>query len=173
MQVGTLIKGFWLEAAGGTLVEYRPGGELLLVFSFHATLSCRHRNRELDPAVRSMAGWAGVRVWDVVVGGCSDDSFVFAARLDARANVDRIADFQPGTEHILLKGSIFAAIGPDLAAGEFHIGRQAGDSGDHILYARASGNLFYDANGSGHGHRTLFARLDKGLDLDAGDFVVI
>ncbi|MCA9792339.1 MAG: hypothetical protein KC910_11110 [Candidatus Eremiobacteraeota bacterium] len=80
MQVGTLIKGFWLEAAGGTLVEYRPGDELLLVFSFHATLSCRHRNRELDPAVRSMAGWAGVRVWDVVVGGCSDDSFVFAAR---------------------------------------------------------------------------------------------
>ncbi len=104
----------------------------------------------------------GGRGSDVLKGGADADTFVFDTRLDSRTNVDRIADFVPGTDVILLKQSVFASIGADLDAGEFRVGARAREPDDHILYAPADGSLYYDANGSGHGRRTLFARLDAG-----------
>ena len=73
----------------------------------------------------------------------------------------------------MLDQAVFAKIGAALDAGEFRLGSSAKDPDDHILYARKHGDLFYDANGSKPGGKVLFARLDNGLDLDSGDFIVI
>lgn len=110
---------------------------------------------------------------DILKGGADADAFVFDAKLNARHNVDRVRDFTPGTDQIVLDHAVFKKIGAALDAEEFHIGSSARDRDDRILYARKDGDLFYDANGSKAGGKIHFARLDAGLDLDSGDFIVI
>ena len=47
------------------------------------------------------------------------------------------------------------------------------DADDRILYDQDTGSLYYDSNGSGSGGRVLFAHIDNGFIMTAGDFVVI
>ena len=44
---------------------------------------------------------------------------------------------------------------------------------DRLVYDRSSGNLYWDADGSGAGAKLLFAVLENKPALDAGDFIVI
>lgn len=110
---------------------------------------------------------------DYLSGGAGTDRFVFATALNATTNVDHITDFAHSTDDILLAHSIFAAIGTALDASELHFGTSAADANDHIIYDSASGNVFYDANGSGTGGQTLFATLNAGTVLSASDFIVM
>lgn len=50
--------------------------------------------------------------------------------------------------------------------------RRSGDN-DRIVYNSATGQLFYDSDGSGAGAAVLFATLQTGLGLAASDFEVI
>ena len=49
----------------------------------------------------------------------------------------------------------------------------AGDASDRIIYETGTGNLFFDADGTGVGARVQFAVLNPGLSLTNTDFLVI
>ncbi|MBI1732609.1 MAG: calcium-binding protein [Gammaproteobacteria bacterium] len=112
---------------------------------------------------------------DDLAGGDGNDTFRFDAALDAATNVDVIQDFVTGTDTIVLDGLIFTALEPgELAAGAFVSGAGvvAADADDRILYDTSTGELFYDADGSGAGAAVLFAQLSGAVALAASDFLV-
>jgi len=100
------------------------------------------------------------------------DSFVFNAKL--KANVDKIKDFAVGTDRIALDDKVFKALSTGaLAAEDFVVGKKAKDATDHVIYNAKKGELLYDQDGKGVHDAIVFAKIGKGLDLDAGDFLVI
>ena len=111
---------------------------------------------------------------DTLIAGPHTDKFVFDTLLDPVNNVDRVKNFDPGTDKLFLSKAIFGALtGPGiLLAGEFHKGSSAHDATDHIIYDTATGNLYYDPDGLGGTGQIQFAKLDKDLHLHASDFTV-
>jgi hypothetical protein len=113
---------------------------------------------------------------DTLIAGSHKDRFVFDATLNPVTNVDRVKHFDPGTDKLILDQSFFLALsGPGTLTGaEFHKGAHAHDLDDRIIYHKATGALYYDEDGTGGGFAQVeFAKLDKGLNLHASDFVVI
>jgi Ca2+-binding RTX toxin-like protein len=100
--------------------------------------------------------------------------FAFTGALGA-GNVDTILDFVSGTDRIALADAIFTTIGGPgaLDPNAFHIGNAAADAEDRIVYNSTTGQLFYDADGTGGTAAVLFATLTGAPALAAGDFVVI
>ena len=95
----------------------------------------------------SLDGGAGR---DVLRGGPGADTFVFRPGSGAGTD-DRIVDFTPGQDHILII--------PTGRPGE-------------VLYEAASGFLWFDPTGDNTGPALLIARLAPGLDLGApGDWL--
>jgi Ca2+-binding RTX toxin-like protein len=125
----------------------------------------------------SLVGGAGN---DLLVGGAGKDSlnggagldlFRFNAALSATTNVDRITGFAAADDTIQLDDAVFAGIGAPgaLAAGAFRAGAAAGDAGDRIVYNSATGELFFDADGSGAGAKLLFATVAAGTVITYDD----
>ena len=110
---------------------------------------------------------------DFLNGGAGADRFVFSNPLGAN-NVDTIDDFTVGDDTIVLNVSIFSQLtaGGLLSGDNFTTGSAAQDADDFIVYNSATGELFYDADGSGSGEAVLFARVDAGTNLSATDFLV-
>ncbi|MDQ1835388.1 beta strand repeat-containing protein [Massilia scottii] len=101
---------------------------------------------------------------DLLVGGQGADRFYFNAALSASSNIDTLVDFAAGTDVIELSASIFAAAtstGGVLDASNFRAiaGGSAQTSNQRILFDTTTGNLFYDADGSGSGARVQFAQI--------------
>ncbi len=111
---------------------------------------------------------------DTLYGGSDIDQFVFESALGA-ANADSIEDFEVDLDKIMLDNDIFTALGAPgtLAAARFRIGANAADASDRIIYDSATGNLYYDRDGTGGAAKVQFATLDTALALDAGDFRII
>ena len=109
---------------------------------------------------------------DILRGGDGADDFVFSTAL-GRSNVDTIVDFASGVDEIVLDGAIFGALGGSIAAREFQIGAQADDRTDHLIYNKATGELFYDVDGSGRRDQILFAEFEAGTDLRFDDFAML
>lgn len=112
---------------------------------------------------------------DVLSGGTGSDRFFFDTTLSSTSNVDRVVDFAPVDDTIILDRSIFRAIGADgtLSAAAFCLGSRAQDASDRILFDKASGSLYYDADGSGRGAAILFATVAPGTELTHADFGII
>jgi len=104
---------------------------------------------------------------DILVGGKGADQFV----LQNLNHADRINDFKPGTDSILLASNHFDVFGDTLDKSEF---RFAGEShkGDDasMIYNTGNGRLFFD-DGDG-GRPIVVAQLDRGLDLSHNDFLM-
>jgi len=108
---------------------------------------------------------------DTLTGGAGLDRFIFDAALGT-SNVDKITDFTAADDALYLDRSIFSAIGSGaLAASAFVAGTAAGDANDRILYDSATGNVWYDADGSGAGAAVMFANLGAGTLLTAADVI--
>ena len=109
---------------------------------------------------------------DVLTGGRGADTFVFSTTLGS-SNVDHITDFAT-EDTIRLSKAVFAALAPGpLAEGALkNISTGKLDADDRILYKQATGELFYDADGSGKGSAVKFAVLDNHAALTAADFLV-
>ncbi|WP_210485689.1 calcium-binding protein [Microvirga antarctica] len=111
---------------------------------------------------------------DVLAGGAGRDSFVFSMPPLPRS-ADRIVDFTPADDTFLISKAAFAGIGAQggLSAAAFHLGARAADADDRIIYAKASGTLFYDPDGNGPAAQVLLATLSNKAKVAVGDFVVI
>ncbi len=115
---------------------------------------------------------------DRLAGGDGADTFVFSTKLGSH-NVDHLADFGAKDpdgfrDTIELSKLIFSALAPGrLAESAFKVIDHARvDADDRILYKQATGEVFYDADGSGKAGAQLFAVIDSKVDLKAGDFLI-
>lgn len=105
-------------------------------------------------------------------GGGGKDKFGFDSELGG-GNVDKVMDFKPNKEKLLLERDVFTGIGRKLSNKEFEIGRKADDKKVRVIYDQKHGKLYADDDGKGGHHQVLFAKLDKGLHLDNHDFGMI
>ena len=113
---------------------------------------------------------------DRLEGGGGEDLFVFDT-MPGKKNVDRIVDFTPGEDMIVLDNKTFRKAGADgaLSADAF-VANESGratDAGDRLIYDIDSGALYYDENGSARGGAVKIAQLGAWLDLDASDFHIL
>jgi Ca2+-binding RTX toxin-like protein len=124
-----------------------------------------------NDGANTLDGGAGA---DVLVGRGGTDNFAFTTALGAN-NVDLIVDFSSVDDTIRLDDAVFAGIGAvgALAAGAFVVGTAAADASDRIIYNQATGQLYFDADGTGSGAAILFATLQGTPSVTAADFVVI
>lgn len=117
---------------------------------------------------------------DQLTGGAGKDKFVFDTAFDG--SIDEILDFNPLEDKFFLDNAVFTKLaggslsnpkkiyGTNLEDGP---GAWANDSNDFLIYDKNTGNLSYDADGSGPGKGIVFAHLQAGLDLSASNFYVI
>ncbi|SFL49400.1 M57 family metalloprotease [Methylorubrum salsuginis] len=110
---------------------------------------------------------------DVLRGGKGADLFVFSTK-PGSTNIDHIVDFA-AEDTIRLSKSVFTALtAGDLVATAFKdVGKAAVDLDDRILYRQTTGELFYDADGSGKGASVKIAVLDNKVALTADDFFIV
>jgi Ca2+-binding RTX toxin-like protein len=107
------------------------------------------------------------------------DTVVFAEAPDS-ASADDILGFQAGIDTLAFNNETHANLGP---AGDFAPGDErfyaapgaasAHDPSDRVIYNTTSGELWYDADGSGAGAAALVATLDGAPPLSATDITVI
>lgn len=120
----------------------------------------------------ALAGGAGN---DKLYGGRGNDNFIFDTKLNAKTNVDRIMDFKVSEDDtISLKRSIFKKAGSpgDLTETAFWTGKKAHDADDRIIYDKATGSLYYDADGTGAVAKIKFATLVNKATITYQDFFV-
>ncbi|MDQ6433016.1 hypothetical protein RB623_02985 [Mesorhizobium sp. LHD-90] len=111
---------------------------------------------------------------DTLRGLAGDDTFVFASALGA-ANVDTVLDFFVVEDRFLLSDAIFTALDTGtLAAAAFRANTTglAQDANDRIVYETDTGEVYYDADGTGAAAGIEFATIDTGLALTNMDFSV-
>ncbi len=111
---------------------------------------------------------------DSMTGGAGADQF----RIDRPAGaggVDRLFDFVAADDRINLDDAAFAGIGElgVLDDSAFFAGSAATEAEHRVVYDSASGELFFDADGSGATAQVLIATLDGNPTLSAADFYVI
>ncbi|WP_309974494.1 calcium-binding protein, partial [Variovorax guangxiensis] len=181
---------FNASAAGLGTDSYR-NFEGVLGTAFADTITGSASNDELrggggNDAINGLAGddrIVGGAGADILTGGADNDTFVFDSAPNA---VDSVTDFNAsgsaasGDLVELSRGTFTAlstASGSTLSATEFASldGGGAGDSvgaGVRVIYDSATGNLYYDADGSSAANRTLVATLtlsDPGDTFDYND----
>jgi Ca2+-binding RTX toxin-like protein len=112
---------------------------------------------------------------DRLFGGGGADQYVFDSPLNAATNVDELEDFVVVDDVVVLDRSIFTgiAVNGTLAAGAFRAGAAATDADDRIVYNSATGQIFYDADGSGATAQILFATITPATPLTNADFSAI
>jgi Ca2+-binding RTX toxin-like protein len=117
---------------------------------------------------------------DKLYGGAGNDVFVFDMKPHSSTNRDTIADFANVTgnnDRIWLDNAIFTKLGAGaahaLSPAFFRVGTAAADANDYIIYNKATGALFYDANGSGAGGAVQIATLLTKPTLTVSDFLVV
>ena len=175
-----------LESAGGgtdtvyamTHYTLTAGAEVevLLVYDRTTTSAINFNGNEL---AQTIYGNAGNNVIDgkggndtiYLMGG--SDTVHFSAALGA-GNVDAVRGFASGDDKLQLDSVTFAGLAPGaLSADAFGDNALPADANDRLLYNEALGQLFFDADGNGAGAAVLFATLDPGTLLGAGDFIVV
>lgn len=127
----------------------------------------------------SLFGGAGD---DVLMGGTGNDQLegdggkdVFKFNTALKANVDKIIDFSPIDDTIQLDHKIFTQLNTlgVLNSANFITATAAVDNNDYIIYDKAKGILFYDADGSDAGAAIQIAVIGINLAITNVDFVVV
>ena len=152
------------------------GIELLEAVNSADTTALTLIGNELD---NTIVGNAGANIInggdgdDILAGLGGADQFQFTTALGPD-NVDVIADFVSGSDKIVLENAIFdQLVTGALPGGLFHVGAAASADDQRIIYDSATGNLYYDVDGTGPTAQVLFATLLGHPTLLATDFTVI
>src|SRR5882672_8550588 len=167
MQIGDLLPTTVSDGSGNAF-SGGAGNDLMMGLGGNDTLNGSSGND-------AIAGGTGN---DSIGGSGGQDQFVFAEY--GAANADVLTDFAGNSwDSIRLDSSAFTAIG---AAGRFAFGdvrfyAAAGATGGHdaddrIVYNTTTGQLFYDADGSGPGAAQLIATLSNHAAVRADDMWV-
>jgi Ca2+-binding RTX toxin-like protein len=148
---------FGIDGAG-SVFNGRQGDDELFAGSPDVTLKGGKDNDLL-------LAWEGLCRYS---GGQGQDVFVF---IDPAAP-NKIADFSPEDDLFALSMDSFVGVGPGLLDdSQFKIGKQASTPEQIILHQRGKGNVFFDRDGSESVYEPVkFAKVAKGLDLDAHNF---
>jgi len=118
---------------------------------------------------------------DTMSGGSGSDVFVFDTKA-SRTYTDKITDFSVKYDSVWLENKVFTKLGSKGSEGSpaqlnkshFNIGTKAKDKNDYIVYDKAKGVLYYDADGSDSKYSQLeIAALSKKLAMTFKDFFVI
>ena len=111
---------------------------------------------------------------DYLFGAEGRDIFVFDTALGAfDPNIDRIGDFTEYDFIYLDRGTVYTALPfGQLSADAFTVGTAATTADQRIVYDQASGNLFYDPDGSGATAQMQFATLMGSPDLMPSEIFV-
>lgn len=128
----------------------------------------------------TITGTSGANVFhgglgsDTLKGGAGADSFYFDTAI-GKGDVDQILNFSVKQDSIYLDRNIFSAIKSldTLSASAFVTGTSAKDADTRIIYDRATGNVFYDADGTGAGAAVLFAHVTSDQALTAAHFHMV
>ena len=110
---------------------------------------------------------------DILIGGSGKDGFFFNTA-PGPGNVDRSSTSRSRTTSSTSPDMRSPSIGPlgTLGANAFVLGTSAGDADDRILYDPATGEIFFDADGSGAAAAILFATVSAGTPLTHADFFI-
>jgi Ca2+-binding RTX toxin-like protein len=135
-----------------------------------------------DAAAQTLTGQsgadtiAGAGAADTLWGGAGGDNFLF--REMGTANADRISDFASGSDNLWLDDVVFTAIGadgrfgPEDARFKANSGGTATEADDRVIFNTSTGQLYYDADGSGAGAAQIIATVQSGATVAATDIVV-
>lgn len=171
-----------VDNAGDKVVEAANGGTDTVHASVSYALAANIETLKLDGAANinatgnasanTIVGNAGV---NVLTGLGGNDTFVFTS-LPATGKADHIADFAnaSGNNDVFRLDDVgFSLKAGALAADAFFLGTKAHDASDRIVYNKATGDLFFDADGSGAKAAVLLANVDNHASLTAADFIVV
>ncbi|WP_304523565.1 Ig-like domain-containing protein [Cyanobium sp. Copco_Reservoir_LC18] len=125
----------------------------------------------------SFSGWQADDVFqglagnDTITGYGGNDQFIFASGrsfVSVDLGIDTIADFEAGKDRLILDPLTFTA---GLSFASVANDSDVASSSAFIVYSRATGNLFYNQNGSGAdlGSGGQFANLGNKAALGAND----
>ena len=108
---------------------------------------------------------------DTLTGGGGADTFIFNTTIEER-NIDTITDFTVGEDIIWIKSATLGnADRGALSADLFHLGDQASDAADRLMFDGAT--LWYDADGTGALEPLAIARFDGAPSLTASDILIV
>ncbi|MFI0843497.1 hypothetical protein [Mesorhizobium sp. IMUNJ 23232] len=111
---------------------------------------------------------------DTLRGLGGADTFVFTTAI-GDGNVDTVLDFSVPDDRLLLSDAIFTALNTGtLSAAAFRANTTglAQDGSDRIIYETDTGQIFYDADGTGAAAGIHFVTIIAGLALTNADFSV-
>lgn len=112
---------------------------------------------------------------DTIETGSGRDAIVFNSALNAKKNVDTVTDFSHRFDTFELDDAFFKGLKVGmLGADAFHIGIEAANGEDRIIYDGKNGNVYFDRDGSADKYGAVkFAVVRGGTTLDHTDFLVI
>ena len=120
---------------------------------------------------------------DTLTGGAGVDYFDFTSVLNGTTNVDTITDFIRADDFIRLDNAVMAGLGTrtgSLSETAFFSGAgraAAEDTSDRIIYNTSTGDLYYDADGTGNSAAiikiALIGTSSSHSNLDHTDFLII
>ncbi len=120
--------------------------------------------------------FTGNSIANLFTGRGGKDIFVFNTA-PGISNIDTITDFAHGTDKIGLENSVYKAIGSSWSSSQFverTADHKAQTSGQHVIYDKADGTLWYDSDGKGSHAAVEFAILQNHpATISSGDFVIV
>lgn len=117
---------------------------------------------------------AGGAAGDLMIGGAGADRFLFdTPAIDGQEN--NIGDFLTGADNILLDNDAFSGLGAPgtLKASAFRLGADATTAAHRIMYDTATGDIWYDRDGSGGAAKVLLVIVDDGLAITREHFQIV
>lgn len=120
----------------------------------------------------------GGRGRDVLTGGAGADEFWFTTTVKSWKKADRITDFSADEgDMIVLDRDAYSTLGKagTLKKKYFELGKKPETKNDRIIYDEKKGKLIYAEKGSktDKSDWVKIAKLDKGVELDHSDFMLV